>query len=159
MEKMLNKTVKEFMTKRVIAVREGESLKNLFKILRRNGILGVPVVTKAGKVIGMVTESDLIRHFTLLKTPKAISVLGSILYLDDIRQFNKSLKDHCAETVKLMMTKKPVTVREKATLLEAISLMAGKKVNRLPVVDAKGKLLGIVTRTDILRQMAKFKTI
>lgn len=147
------------MTKKVVAVKETESLKNLFKVLDRNGILGVPVVSKAGKVVGIVTESDLIRHFTTLKTPNAIGILGGILYLDDIREFNDSLKEHAAETVKGMMKKNPIVIRETATLQQAINLMAAKKVSRLPVVDGRMKLRGIVTRTDILHQIAKFKTI
>jgi len=159
MEKLLKKPVKEFMTKKVVAVKETESLKDLFKILDKNGILGVPVVNKAGKVVGIVTESDLIRHFTTLKTPRAIGILGGIVYLDDIREFNSNLKDHCAETVKQMMTKNPVVIREKATLMDAINLMASRVVSRLPVVGAGNKLIGIVTRTDILHQIAKLKTI
>jgi CBS domain-containing protein len=159
MEAILNKAVKEFMTKKVIAVDENESIKDLFKLMDKHGILGVPVVDKEKHVVGIVTEGDLLTHFTTLKTPSSINLLGGIVYLDDISDFNKHLKEHCAERVNELMTKPVVTLRESATLQDAINTMAKEKLNRLPVVDGKKKLVGIVTRTDIVHQLSHLKTV
>jgi CBS domain-containing protein len=155
----MQKKVGEFMTEEVIAVKENESLKNVFKLMDKHGILGVPVVNEEEAVVGIVTESDLIRHFTKLEKPLGISILGSIVYLSDIKDFNENLKDHCAETVKEMMTKEPVTVMKNYTLAQCINLMAEEGISRLPVVDEVGKLTGIITRKDIVHQIAKLKTI
>jgi CBS domain-containing protein len=159
MEKLLKKPVKSFMTANVITVRENETIKNLFKLMDKHGILGVPVVDSKKVVIGMVTESDLIKHFTTIKSPRGINLLGSIIFLDNIADFNKNLKDHCAELVKDIMIDKVVSIEGNATLLDAIDLMAEQDLTRLPVVDKDGKLTGIVTRSDIVHQIAKLNKI
>jgi CBS domain-containing protein len=159
MEAILKKPVKEFMIKRVIAVHENETIKELFKLMDKHGILGVPVVNDKLHVVGVVTEADLLEHFTTLKEPRSINLLGGIVYLDDIGDFNKQLKEHCAETVKEMMSQPALTIQESATLQEAIDAMAEHKVNRLPVVDGKKRLVGIVTRSDIVHQLSKIKTV
>lgn len=76
MEKLLKKPVSEFMTKNVIAVKATESIKKVFNLMDKHGILGLPVVSDDNAVIGIVTESDLISHFTTLKTPRGINILG-----------------------------------------------------------------------------------
>ena len=157
MEKLMKKSVKNFMTKKVIAVKESESIKKLFKLMDKHDILGAPVVNKKKQVIVIVTERDLINHFTTLKSPQGINLLGSIVYLDDKNEFNENLKDHCAENVKDIMTGKVVTIKPDATLLDAINLMSKNGITRLPVVDKKNKLIGIITRSDIVHQIAKLK--
>lgn len=159
MDKVLKKKAKDCMTTDVIAVEDNESIKSLFKILDASGILGVPVIDGKKKVIGIVTESDLIEHFTTLKTPRSINLLGGIVYLDDIEDFNENLKDHCAEIVGDIMNKDVITVDEDVTLLEIINLMSEKKISRLPVVNKKSELVGIITRTDVVHQLAKIKKI
>ena len=88
-EKVMQKAVSEFMTKKVIAVKADEFIKRVFKLMDKHGILGLPVLADDGAVIGIVTESDLISHFTTLKTPRGINILGSIVYLDNLEDFNE----------------------------------------------------------------------
>jgi len=159
MEKLLKKPVSEFMTRNVIAVKANESIRKVFMLMDKHGILGLPVVSDDNAVIGIVTESDLISHFTTLKTPRGINILGSIVYLDNLEDFNKNLKDHCAELVKDVMTPDVVTIMHDATLHEAINLMAKEKMGRLPVIGKKGELVGILTRTDVVHEIAKLKNI
>ncbi len=159
MEKTLKKPAKDFMTKKVIAVRDNETIKELFKLLDRSGILGVPVVDEKRHVVGIVTESDLIRHFTTLETPHSVNLLGGVVYLEDVTEFNKHLKEHCAEFVKDLMTAPVITVDEKTTLLDVINLMSEKDLSRLPVVNKKRELTGIITRQDVVHQLAKVKKV
>ena len=159
MEKTMKKPAKEFMSKDVIAVQDNESIKHLFKLLDQSGILGVPVVDEKNRVVGIVTETDLIQHFTTLETPRSINLLGGIIYLNSVEEFNEQLKDHCAEVVKDMMTTPVVTVEEKTTLLEVINTMSEKDISRLPVVNKKGELTGIITRSDVVHQLAKIKKV
>ncbi len=157
MEKLMKKPVKEFMTKNVIAVKENDTIKNLFKLMDEHVILGVPVINDESQVIGIVTESDLINHFTTLKTPRGVNLLGSMVYLEDLNEFNEKLKDHCAEIVKDLMTDEVITIDSDANLLDAINLMSKHDITRLPVTDKDNKLLGIIARTDIVHQIAKLK--
>lgn len=160
MEKTLRKTAKDIMSKKVISVTEDENIKELFKILDQNGILGVPVVNDKRHVVGIITETDLIRHFTTLETPRSVNLLGGIIYLDNIADFNESLKDHAAELVKDLMTGEDViTVKENTSLLTIINTMSENKITRVPVVNGKKELVGIITRTDILHQLAKIEQV
>jgi len=155
----MQKSVAEFMTTEVIAAKKDENIKNVFKLMDEGAVLGLPVVDDSNVVIGMITESDLIKHFTTLKTPRSINILGSLIYLEDIREFNQHLKDHCVEKVEDLMNADVAIINKDSSLLEAINLMSEKNVNRLPVVDKDHKLIGIVTRTDIVHQIAKLKTL
>jgi len=159
MENLLKKSVKEFMTKRVVAVKESEPIKELFALMDKHGIVGVPVVNEKHHVVGVVTEGDLIEHFTTLKSPRSVNLLGGIVYLDDITDFNRHLKEHCAAFVKDLMASPAITVKETETLQDVVNRMAESKVNRLPVVDGHKKLVGIVTRSDVLHQLAKLSTV
>lgn len=159
MEKTLQTKVKDFMTKKVIAVTENETIEKLFKLMDKSGILGVPVVDNKRHVIGIITETDLIEHFTTLKEPRSVNLLGSIVYLENIEAFNKNLKEHCAELVKDLMTSPVVTAKEEDTLLAIINRMSEHNLSRLPVVNRKNELTGIVTRSDVVHELAKIKKI
>jgi len=159
MNKIMNKQVGEFMSDNVISVSPDESIKKVFKLMDEHGIFGLPVVDSDGAVVGIVTETDLIEHFTTLRTPRGVSILGSLVYLDNLTDWSENLKDHCAELVKDIMTADVVKMLETGTLSEAIDLMADNKINRIPVVGEMGNLTGIITRTDIVHQIARLKTI
>lgn len=147
------------MTKKVISIDRTSPIKNLFRIFDQHGIMGVPVIKKDRTVVGVITEGDLLEHLTTLKSPKAVTVLGSLLYLDDLHNFNTALKKHCAETVEGLMSQPAITLTTSKTLQDTIDLMAKSGVHRLPVVDNQDKLVGIVTRSDVVHQLAKLKAL
>lgn len=143
------------MTKKVVAVGPRTPLHQLLKLLLKHKIGGVPVVNAKRQVVGVITESDLIRHFTTLKTPRGVPILGSLLYLDDLREFNQKFKEHCAEIVADLMSRPAVTLPATAPLSAVLDLMAERHVNRLPVVGKAGKLVGLLTRTNLIHALAK----
>lgn len=153
MSSMLSKPVQKVMTKEVKMVTQDQTIKEVFALLKKHDIVGVPVVDEHQKVVGMVTESDLIKHFTTLDTPRAINVLGGLVYLDDISEFNQQLKEHCSEWVKDLMTTDVVTVGEDSTVQDVVNAMEEHDVNRIPVVDSDHHLVGIVTRKDLLKHL------
>lgn len=159
MDQLLKKQIKEFMTKDVVALKSEDSIKNVFELMKKHDIVGLPVVSDDMGVVGIVTESDLIKHFTTLSAPIGINVLGSVIYLDDLEDWSKNLKQHAAVSVKDMMNTEVITIKEDQTLSEAIDLMANQGINRLPVVSETGKLSGIITRKDIVNQLAQLKNL
>jgi len=143
---------RDIMTDDVITVTADTSIDAIAKILHDHRISGVPVVDGEHRVIGIVTEGDLIIKLAKPETPPHIEILGGIIYLKRITEIDAELKKITAVTARDIMTEKVVTVEEDCSVEDVASLMVNRKVNRLPVVR-KGKLVGIVTRADLIETM------
>jgi CBS domain-containing protein len=112
----------------------------------------VPVVDDKGALIGIVTESDLIEQDKNFHIPTVISLFDWVIYLESEKKFEKELKRMTGQTVGDIYTKEAMTVEPQTTLSEIADLMCDKRIHSLPVVDA-GKLVGIVSRIDLIRSM------
>jgi len=146
--------VKEAMTKNVIFVGPEVLLKDVLSLLSEHHISGVPVVDD-GEVVGVFTESDLMKQ--LKKGMKQLQMVVSSMPLITVNfvesEDKKELEDIVAKLVERpvedVMIRDVVTVDSSADLVDAIKLMSGHQVNRLPVVE-KGKMVGIITRENII---------
>lgn len=147
--------VKEIMTKDVITVSEEFNVENCARLLSENNISGLPVVDEDGKVAGMVTEGDLIRRAADLKGPSYLEILGGIIYFDTPKEVLDNLRKSMGRLVRDVMTRDVETVNENKTVEEAATVLVEKKLKRLPVVSDDGKLVGIVSRKDILNYLYK----
>ena len=136
--------VKDVMTANVVAVREDASFKEMAARLRHHRISAFPVVDGGGKVIGVVSEADMLTKEALLAS--AGLEPGPISHLRHRREFNKA----GAMTAGDLMTSPPVTISPEEPVTRAARLMYTCKVKRLPVVDAQNHLVGIVSRADVL---------
>ncbi|MDN5292992.1 MAG: hypothetical protein PWQ91_24 [Eubacteriales bacterium] len=147
---------RDIMTKEVITVKPDTTVEEVIKILAENKISGVPVVNDHGGVIGIVSEADLLVRDAKLRVPSFINVLGSLIFLEDPRQLDEDLRKMVAVKVRELMTEDVITVEEDTPVEEVASLMLKKKINRVPVVS-HGKLVGIISRHDIVRALAAKK--
>lgn len=134
-------TVKGVMTDSVVAVREDADFKEMVTVMRSRRISAFPVIDTSGRVLGVVSEADLLLKETTPALPQ-----GAIRLAWRLRDRSKAAGMTAAE----LMTKPAVTIREDAPVAEAARLMQSRKVKRLPVVDGNGRLRGIITRTDVL---------
>ena len=146
--------VKNVMTKDVLTVRPDEKVDKVARLLVDNRISGVPVVDDQHRVVGIITEKDLMIKATELKVPFYLTLFDSIIFLENPIRFNNDLKKYTATYVKEAMTSKVITVPEDWPLNEVVTLMQKKQINRVPVVR-HGKLIGIVTRNDILKAIVE----
>jgi CBS-domain-containing membrane protein len=137
-------TVKDVMSTGVVAVRRGASFKEMAASLRQYRISAFPVIDDDGKVIGVVSEADLLAKEALADGQAGIP--GAVTGLLRHQQHEKA----DALTAGEMMTHPPVTVRPDDTVEHAARMMYTLRVKRLPVVDAGGHLIGIVSRSDVL---------
>lgn len=112
------------------------------------------MVDEAGKIVGIVTEADLLVQTQKLKVPSYVQLLGGIIYLDSVKEFEEDLRKAVAVQVKDIMTTDVVTVEEDAEIEDIATTMADEGINRLPVVR-DGALVGIVSRADIVKALAK----
>jgi CBS domain-containing protein len=137
-------TVKDVMSAEVVAVRRGATFKEMAASLRQYRISAFPVIDDDGKVIGVVSEADLLAREALADDPAGIP--GAVTGLLHHKQHEKA----GALTAGDLMTHPAVTVRPDDTIEHAARMMYTLQVKRLPVVDAGGQLIGIVSRSDVL---------
>jgi CBS domain-containing protein len=137
-------TVKDVMSTRVVAVRRGASYKEMAAKLHQFRVSAFPVIDDNEKVIGVVSEADLLAKEALADGQAGIpgAVAGILHHRDQHKADGLTAGD--------LMTHPAVTVRPEDSVPHAARLMYTLQVKRLPVVDAGGYLVGIVSRTDVL---------
>ncbi len=145
---------KDIMTRDVITVDENNSVHDLAKILAEKKISGVPVLDSQGKIIGIVTESDLIDQTKKVHIPTVMRLFDSFVFLESPDRMEKDLKKMAASTVKDIASPEVVSVSPDTPLDEVATLMSEKKVHTLPVLD-DDSLVGIIGKTDIIRTIAQ----
>ena len=138
----MNTTVKDVMTTHVVAVRLNATYKDMTSRLREFRVSAFPVLNDDDKVIGVVSEADLLTKEALEFYP-ARGLIGGFLHG---QEYSKA----AAVTAADLMTRPPVTVGPHESVSHAARLMYTRKVKRLPVVDEEGRLIGIVSRSDVL---------
>lgn len=144
---------KDIMTKDVITVKKDHTVNQVIEILMNKNISGVPVVNDEDQVIGIVTEGDLIYRSKKLEIPRYFTILDSYIFLDNTKKMEEQIRKMVGYRVEDIMTKDVIVVDKEDTLEEIATIMTKKSVNRVPVV-ADTKLVGIVTRRDIIRAYA-----
>lgn len=150
----MTSTVANVMTANPIVVSPETPLNEAIKILAEKRISGLPVVTEGGKLVGVISETDLMWQETGVTPPAYIMLLDSVIYLQNPAQYERDLHKALGQTVGEVMTKDPITVKPSKPLRDAAQLMHDRSVHRLPVVDDSGHIVGILTRGDIIRFMA-----
>ncbi|MFM9373812.1 CBS domain-containing protein [Streptomyces sp. Da 82-17] len=135
-------TVSDVMTRKVVAVRGGADFKEIVAAMRKRAVSAVPVVEGEGRVVGVVSEADLLRKEEFHDHGLGLQ--------EQLRRLEATAKagSHTADE---LMTSPAVTVGPEASLPQAARLMAAHRVKRLPVVDERGTLQGVVSRVDLLR--------
>ena len=137
----MSSTVRDVMSTHVIAARESATYKELAAMLHDQRVSAFPVVDDDNKVIGIVSETDLLAKEALEGT-----VPGTVRLLPHQRE--RSRVD--AVTAAELMTRPAVTIGPDEPVSHAARLMYNKRVKRLPVISDDGTLIGIVSRSDVL---------
>ncbi|HEY9908420.1 MAG TPA: CBS domain-containing protein [Thermosynechococcaceae cyanobacterium] len=148
------KTVADVMTRDPIAVQPETPLTDVIKILAERHISGLPVVDETGKLVGVISETDLMWREGGVEPPPYIMLLDSVIYLENPGRYERELHKALGQTVGEVMSSSPITIAPDQPLQEAAHLMSERKIHRLPVLDAAGQVIGILTRGDIVRTMA-----
>ncbi|WP_088890711.1 CBS domain-containing protein [Leptolyngbya ohadii] len=148
-------TVADIMTHDPIVVKPETPLNEAIQILAEKRISGLPVVNENGKLVGVISETDLMWQETGVTPPAYIKILDSVIYLENPARYERELHKALGQTVGEVMTDRDIaTVKPDKSLREAAQLMHERSVHRLPVLGEDGKLIGILTRGDIVRFMA-----
>jgi len=149
------KTVAEVMTANPQIVKPQTPLQEAIQLMAEKHISGLPVLNDSGVLVGVLSESDLMWRETGVERPPYVMFLDSVIYLSNPKRYEKEIHKALGQTVGEVMTEGAITIAPDKSLQQAAQLMHDKKIKRLPVVDStNGKLIGILTRGDIVRAMA-----
>ncbi|GAA0415408.1 CBS domain-containing protein [Streptomyces luteireticuli] len=138
-----HRTVDELMTRNVVQVRPDTPFKEIVKELAENDVTAVPVVARDGRVIGVVSEADLMR-----KSADQPDPFGRVP-VPNLEEWERAKAE--GARAEELMSAPPVCARPEWNVVETARLMTVQGVKRLPVVDEADRLLGIISRADILR--------
>jgi len=145
-------TVADIMDREPATVSPDDDVRSVIEVLQTHDLPGVPVVDETKKVVGIITDSDLVisdenADFHL---PHYVNIMGAVVFLESTKHFEERAQKAFAATASEMMTADPYTVGPDEPAEHAGKLISEKKHNRLPVVDDEGRLVGVVTRVDVL---------
>ncbi len=147
---------KDMMTKKVITVGPGMTVKELAGLLTEKSIGGAPVVDADGKLVGVVTESDLVVKDARLHYPTYLHLLDGFIYWpSSVAKFNEEFKKALGATVGDIMANDIATASEDATVEDLATLMIEKDIGLIPIIDSDGKVIGVVTKHDIVTAISK----
>src|ERR671913_2533431 len=125
-----------------------ETVEGAIKLFAESGISGAPVV-EGDRLVGIITEGDLIFRDAEIRAPGFLDILGGIIPLGDWEEYRQEALKSAGVTVGEVMTREVATVGPDTSLAEAATIMAERRVKILPVAG-EGTLRGVVTRMDIL---------
>lgn len=143
---------KEIMTVDVITVTLETSVTDLARLLAAHNIGGAPVVDGSGRLIGVVTESDLIDQNKKIHIPTVVAILDSLIFLERPDKMEKDIRKFAGSTVADIYSKNPLTVDEETPLDELATIMAEKGIHTLPVMRG-AQLVGIIGKGDIIKTL------
>ena len=146
--------VRDIMTREVVFVRPDTPIGDVARLLVKYNISGVPVIDN-DKVVGIVTEEDLIMRDAIVDMPHVFTLFDSVFYLGSKKHFDEEMHKILATEAGELMTGKVVQISEDATVQELATLMMKREVNPIPVVGPDGKLSGIVSRSDLVKLMVR----
>ncbi|SHJ86072.1 CBS domain-containing protein [Tepidibacter formicigenes] len=146
---------KDIMTCDVIAVNENTTIEKIVKILLEKRIGGVPVVDDENRVIGIISETDIMKKEKNINIPSFITILQGVVFLESLKNMEEDIKKIAAYKAVDIMSKDVLKVYEEDSLEYVANLMIEKSINRVPVVDEENKIKGIICRYDIIKAMYK----
>jgi len=139
--------VRDIMIRDVVVLKPDVSAKEAMEILFKREISGLPVVDDNNILRGMFTEKNIMRHLL----PGYLENVGKFVYEEHPKIISKKMQELERLTVGNLMRKEVVTVSEDTMLVEVSRLMLTQKVRRIPVVDKDNRIIGIVSRCDVLK--------
>ncbi len=145
-------TVKEIMTREVCTVREETDIKELAALFVEHNYKTLPVVDADNRLVGIVSQTDLIEQDKPLHIPTVISLFDWVIYLESPKAFSDEVRKVSARKVGEICAREVITCTPDMPVDEVANLMVEHKIHLLPVLD-DGCLVGVVARFDLIRSL------
>lgn len=148
-------SVQDFMEKKVVSVRSDTTLADAARIIAQGGFDGVPVVDEKNTLEGVLTEYDLISKGSAIHFPTFQKILEHLpVFSKDQNKFQSEIAEVTRMTVKDVMNAEPLVLRRDATYEDAVTAFRDHhRVNPIPVIDENRKVIGVVSRYDVLKPL------
>lgn len=144
----------DIMSKDVLTLDPKQSVKDVAKLFLDKDIDVAPVL-EDGKLVGIVTETDLVMQEVRVHFPTYVQFLEGYIYLGGLDRFEDEFRKALAATVDDVMTSDLTTARSTATISELATLMEERRVDAIPILGEDNEMVGIVTKRDIIRAIMK----
>ena len=145
---------REIMTSEPYTVTPGTPVRDLAAELTARNYSGAPVVDSAGRLVGVVTVSDVIYQRKNLHLPTVIAIFDAVIPIGGGREMDHQISKMLGSTVREIMTDNPTTVDEDMPLEDIATIMSEQGKHLLPVTRG-GALVGVIDRSDVLRAIVK----
>lgn len=144
--------VKDFMIKDVITVKENTTVKELLEILVSHRIGGVPVIDAENKLVGVISDGDVIRY--LKPSSQTVFDMFSIVMVSEREKLTDKLQYALEKPVSIMMKKKDIkTIEPDCELDDALRIFSNYHFKKIPVLDDSKTVVGVISRGDLLRHI------
>lgn len=148
--------VADLMNPDVVTVSESASVEEAVATLTERDVSGAPVVDDDGRLVGLLDDDDLLLSRARVHAPSAIEILGAYIPLPGtLQRFEDELRHALAQTVADLMDPQPPTLTKDDTAEDAATLMLSHDVSRVPVVDDDRRVVGLVSRHDLVVAMGR----
>ena len=147
--------LQEIMNKYPITVGKEEQLTEVAKLMVKHNLTAISVVDDNNKLIGIISEGDLLYKKVRPHAPRYINILGANIYYGGIGEYDAQFKKLVATKVEEIMTTEVITAYADAEVEVTVGAMVEKHLKNLPVVDDAYHLVGMVSRHDIMKLIAE----
>lgn len=144
--------VRSLMTKDVLSVRTDTSVSDVARLMSGHGVSGVPVLDPDGRIVGVITERDLIVRNGRLEMPVFLQILDAYVPLELPGHLKSRLQHMLGTNAEDVMTRDVRAIGPDAEVEDLVELMVKHHANPVPVLE-DGRLVGIISRSDLVRMM------
>lgn len=141
--------VRDFVRRDLSSVERDTPISQAIRLLENAGLSSLPVVDEEGRLVGVISERDIIRALV----PEYMDMLHSASFLPSLDQLARKLREIGDHPVERYMTKEVVVAKLDDSDLYVADIMLRRGLKQLPVVDEKGRLVGMVRRIDLLSRL------
>jgi CBS domain-containing protein len=154
-ERLITLNVADAMTKDVVCVSASQTMAEAAAALKRREVSGAPVLNDCGRLVGILSATDFIRHEMASARPSSAQGEAEHCLASHGELGALSIEYSGQDLVGAHMTSAVQTVRPHVRLLDAARIMCAQHVHRLPVVEENGKVIGMITSLDLVAAMVK----
>jgi len=146
---------RDIMTPDPVSVTETTGVQELAQVLLDTHHHGVPVVDEANRLVGVVTDADLVDTNKRIHLPTVVTILDVLIPISGFKQYAEDLRKATATTAGDLCTRGVDYVLPDAEMNDVATLLSEHHIHLVPVLDEAEKLLGVITNTDIIRALSQ----